>query len=60
MDITLKNAFDVDNFKYGNIKEHEIRPVTVKAIVDPVQQQLTGAHDDEVLCMIRRLAPCLN
>ena len=33
-EITLKNELDVCNVKLGNIKENEIRQMTVQAIVD--------------------------
>ena len=33
-DITLKNAGDVTGFERGFIKEHEIRQVSVRALVD--------------------------
>jgi len=33
-EITLKNNYDVTNFKHGLIKESEIRQITVQALVD--------------------------
>ena len=33
-EITLKNAFDVGNYERGNIREEEIRQVTIQAVVD--------------------------
>jgi hypothetical protein len=67
-EITLKNAGDVFNARRGATKELEIRQTLentgevllgalpledMDLIVDPARQEITGAHGDEILCIVK-------
>jgi hypothetical protein len=54
-EITLKNAADVANVESGLIKEQDVHEMTedMDLIVNPARRELTGAHGDNVVCLVK-------
>jgi hypothetical protein len=52
-EITLENPVDAGMARRGLIKESEVRRLTVKALVDPKEERVIGAHGDQPLQRVK-------